>query len=83
MAGASEVYGGYASKIMQYEDASTAYLEENYEKSSDILTDKGGLYQDYANTVYIETQNAIQALEDEAVQRPLKQQRLNRDLRLV
>lgn len=71
-AGASEVYGGYASKIMQYEDASTAYLEENYEKSSDILTDKGGLYQDYANTVYIETQNAIQALEDEAVQAAAK-----------
>ena len=60
-------YGNYHNTIMNYEEAQTAALEGNYNRTVEILKSKGGSYGKYADNVDQASRDAIDSLYKEAV----------------
>lgn len=61
-------YGYYTDTINEYEMASAAILEGNYEEAVDILTDKGQAFGDYSVEVGTATDESIAHLKREAIE---------------
>lgn len=74
-------YGNYHNTVLNYEEAQTAALEGNYTRAVDILKDKGGDYQAYAEEVDEATRKAIDALYKEAVDAGLEAERTKKNFK--
>ena len=60
-------YGEYSATIATYEEAQTAAVEGNYGRTVELLKQKGGSYDTYADNVDQATRDAVDALFKEAV----------------
>ena len=69
---ASAHYKNLTDTIIDYEAAQEAAMEGNYDKTVDILTDKGQIFGDYAAVVDAETAKVLATLEKEAVDAGIK-----------
>lgn len=65
---AAQNYGDYTNTINDYENASAAILEGNYKEAIGILSNKSNAYFEYSEDVSQATQDAIDALYEEAVE---------------
>lgn len=74
-------YSNYSDTIAEYEAAQIAVLEGNYDKAVDILTDKGQIFGDYADTVDAETKKVLDTLYKEAVDAGLEAKRTSENFR--
>ena len=72
-------YGNYSDTIAEYEEAQIAVLEGNYDKAVDILTDKGEIFGEYADTVDDETKKVLDTLYKEAVDAGLEAERTKKN----
>lgn len=72
-------YGAYSTTIMNYEEAQTAALGGNYDRAVEILRNKSGNYEDYADNVDQATRDAIDALYKEAVNAGIEADRTKRN----
>ena len=72
-------YGTYSDTIAEYEAAQIAVLEGNYDKAVDILTDKGEIFGEYADTVDAETKKVLDTLYKEAVDAGLEAERTKKN----
>lgn len=76
---AAVAYGEHSDTIANYEEAQTAILEENYDRAVDILTDKGNVFGEYADTVDAETAKVLDTLYKEAVDAGLEADRFKKN----
>ena len=65
-------YGSHYETIAIYEEAQQAMLEGNYQKTVDMLSEKGGAYGQYSDKVDEETAKVLDTLYEEAVDAGLK-----------
>lgn len=68
-------YGNYHNTILNYEEAQTAALSGNYDRAVDILRNKSGIYNNYADNVSDATREAVDALYKEAIDAGLEAER--------
>lgn len=76
---AAVAYGTYSDTIANYEDAQTAAHEGNYDRAVEILTDKGAIFGEYADTVDAETKKVLDTLYKEAVDAGLEANRTRKN----
>lgn len=76
---ALENYGNYHNTIMNYEEAQTAALQGNYDRAVEILKNKSGSYNTYADNVSQSSREAIDALYKEAVDAGIEAERTKRN----
>lgn len=72
-------YGDYSNTIMNYEEAQQAALEGNYDRTVEILKNKSGNYDSYADDVDQATRDAIDALYKEAINAGIEADRTRRN----
>lgn len=72
-------YGKYSNTIMNYEEAQQAALEGNYDRTVEILKNKSGNYDKYADEVDQATRDAIDALYKEAINAGIEADRTKRN----
>lgn len=63
---AKDDYKAYRDTILEYEDAITASLEENYAEAKDILLGKQNDYEEFSGVIDRETAKTLKTLRDEA-----------------
>lgn len=68
-------YGNYSNTIMTYEEAQSAALQGNYDKTVELLKKKGGNFGTYAEDVNQATRNTIDSLYKEAIDAGLEAER--------
>lgn len=68
-------YGNYSTTIMNYEEAQQAALEGNYNRAVEILKNKSGNYDKYADDVDQATRDAIDSLFKEAINAGIEAER--------
>lgn len=76
---AKDDYKAYRDTILEYEDAITASLEENYAEAKDILLGKQNDYEDYSAAIDRETAKVLKTLADEAIQAGIEAQKFNKN----
>lgn len=72
-------YSNYYNTIKNYEEAQTAALSGNYDKTVELLTDKSAVYGTYSEKVDEETAQVLNALKKEAIDAGLEAQRTKKN----
>ncbi len=76
---AAQDYALYYNTIANYEEAQTAALSGNYQKTADILSKKGGAYNTYSDKVDEETAKVLDTLYKEALDAGLEAERTRKN----
>lgn len=72
-------YGAYSETISDYEEAQTAAMEGNYERTVEILKGKSASFDDYADDVDQATREVIDSLYKEAIDAGIEAERTRRN----
>ena len=76
---AKDDYKAYRDTILEYEDAITASMEENYAEAKDILLNKQNDYEMFSGVIDRETAKTLKTLYDEAVQAGIEAEKFNKN----
>lgn len=76
---AKDDYKAYRDTILEYEDAVTASMEENYAEAKDILLNKRNDYEMFSGVIDRETAKTLKTLYDEAVQAGIEAEKFNKN----
>ena len=76
---AKDDYKAYRDTILEYEDAITASMDENYAEAKDILLNKQNDYEMFSGVIDRETAKTLKTLYDEAVQAGIEAEKFNKN----